>query len=415
MANAVPHIENIRSRITRARELMETRDLLAELLRLPENRLLPMFGVTQWAPQEVHGLKDQIFMEVSTELIRNGWNCNAASFGEGHRDTLLMEVTGCGYSKCVTRLLELGAEADYNSQGYGASTPLMCTRDPEIMKKLLYYGANPLATNALGQTDFTYKLLKGLTPGARFYLYNTEKIPFQSLLANFRDCILSRSSVPYEPMYPLCLVPVVPAGVPYDNVIDVSLIDSMLRGEFLPFTSKALSYPLGDNPNLTVWQHIKLRMQSAQTVTPALVVAFMACMAKMEECRSSEDFAFIESYIEKPLPRELLPRETLSRSVFVYMLFSLSVLPAAQILRWLVLLDKLIRRVALWMDIMGEVPFRVVNSLLSTDKRGSHVLHELTTMQSLLAMRVYVSDNFGEFRIPDELAASLAKRNGLEP
>ncbi|MDR3264960.1 MAG: hypothetical protein LBT15_03015 [Synergistaceae bacterium] len=412
MANAVPHFEGIKGRIVRAREMMETRDLLSELLNLPEHRLLPIFGVTQWAPHEVHGLKDQIFLGVITELVKNGWNCNSAAFGEGRRDTFLMEMARCGYPKSVTRLLEMGAEADHNSQGYGASTPMMCTRDPEIMKKLLYYGTNPLATNALGETDFTYKLLKGYTPGARFYLYNTEKIPFQSLLSNFRDCVLSHNSVPYEPMYPLCLIPVVPAGVPYTNVIDRSLVDSMLREQYLPFTSRALSYPL--NGSQTVWQYIRLRLDASRSVVPALVIALMACMAKLEECRTPEDFAFLESYIAKPIPRELNPKETLSKAVFVYLLFSLSILPAPQILRWLVLLDRLLRRLLVWMDSLGELPFRVVNSLISADKRGSHMLQELATMQALLAMRVNVSDSFGEFRIPDELSGMLAMNENIE-
>jgi hypothetical protein len=392
--------------------MMETRELLLELLNMPEHRLFPLFGVTQWAPHEVHSLKDQIFLGVITELIRNGWNCNTVSFGEGRRDTFLMELGRRGYAKSVTRLLELGAEADYNSQGYGASTPMMCTRDPEIMKKFLYYGANPLATNALGQTDFAYKLLKGHTPGARFYLYNTEKIPFQSLLSNFRDCILSRSSAPYAPMYPLCLVPVVPEGGPYTNFIDRAFIDSMLQEQYLPFTSRALNYPLGSGQ--TVWQYIRGRLSASGVVSPALVIALMACMAKMEECRSAEDFAFFESYIAKPTPREITPRETLSKAVFVYLLFSLSMLPAPQILRWLVLLDRLLRRLLVWMDTLGELPFRVANFMVTVDKRGSHVLQELTTMQALLAMRVNVSDSFGEFRIPDELFDMLTMSETIE-
>ena len=110
-----------------------------------------------------------------------------------------MEMARRGLSRTVTRLLEMGADADYNTQGYGDSTVLMSARDPEIMKKLLYYGANPMAVNAHRQTDFSYKLLKGFVAGARFYLYNTEKIPFQKLLDNFRDCILSRESTPYRP------------------------------------------------------------------------------------------------------------------------------------------------------------------------------------------------------------------------
>lgn len=391
---------------------METRDLLTELLNLSESRLLPIFGVTRWSPQEVHSLKDRIFLGIITELIHNGWNCNAASFGEGHRDTFLMEMARHGYLKSVTRLLEMGAEADHNSQGYGASTVLMSTRDPDVMKKLLYYGANPLATNALGQTDFTYKLLKGYTAGARFYLYNTEKIPFQSLLMNFKDCILSRASVPYEPMYPLCLVPVVPEGVPYPNIVDRALVDSMLREHYLPFSSRALAFPLDETQ--TVWQHIRKRLSESKNVIPALVIALMACMAKLEACRTPEDFAFVESYIEKPLPRELMSREALSKAVFVYLLFSLSSLPGPQILRWLVLLDRLIRKVTVWMDVVGETPFRVVNSLIASDSRGSHLLQELATMQGLLAMRINVTDNFGEFRIPEELTNLLAMNESID-
>ena len=411
MANANPRFDGIRDRILRAREYMETKELLSELLSLPEARLLPIFGVTQWAPQEVHGLRDQIFLGVITELVQNGWNCNAASFGEGHRDTFLMEMSRCGFIKSVTRLLEMGADADYNHQGYGPSTVLMCAPDPEIMKKLLYYGADPLATNASGQSDFSYKLFKGLTPGARFYLYNTEKIPFQSLLSNFRDCVLSRTSVPYEPMYPLCLVPVVPDGVPYQNILDREFVDSMLRAHYLPFSSRALNYLL-DNKE-TVWQYIKRRLGAGKTAVPALVIALMACMAKLEECRTAEDFIFIESYIEKALSHELSSSESLSKAIFVYMLFSLSMQPVAKILRWLVLLDKVIRKVAIWMDVLGEVPFRVVNSLIASDKKGSHVLQELLTMQALLVMRVNVSDNFGEFRIPEELASLLSMQQGI--
>ena len=413
MANAVPNIENIRHRISKARELMETKELLTQLFNLPDNRLLPMFGVTQWAPQEVHGLKDRIFFDLMTELIRNGWNCNAASFGEGHRDSILMEVARCGFARSITRLLELGADADYNNQGYGASTPLMCTSDPAIMKKLFYYGANPLATNALGQTDFTYKILKGLMLSARFYLYNTEKIPFQSLLNNYKDCVVGNSSFPYEPMYPLCLVPVVPPGSPYKNIIDKPLINSMLRGHFLPFSSKALNYQLQDK--LTVWQYVKASMKSHSAVAPALVIAFVACMAKMENCRTPNDFTLIESYIEKPLPRELTQRETLSKAVFVYLLFSIAAFPPAQILRWLVLIGKLVRKFTAWHDVMGETPFRVANSLLGSSKRTGNALYELATLQSLLAMRVNISDGFGEFRIPDELADLFAGNSYTAP
>lgn len=411
MANVVPNLDHVRDRILRARELMETRELLEELLRLPEARLLPMFGITRWGPQEVHHYKDMIFLGVITELVTNGWNCNAASFGDGHRDTFLMEMVRRGYFQSVTRLLEMGADSDHNTQGYGASTVLMCARDPEIMKKLLYYGANPLATNACGQTDFTYKLFKGLTPGARFYLYNTEKIPFQSLLANYKDCVVSRTCVPYEPMYPLCLVPVVPEGGPYPNVIDRVLVDNMLREHYMPFSSKALKYSIDETT--TVWQYIKRSLRLSSVAVPALVIALMACMTKLEECRTLEDFAFIESYIEKPLPRELRTRENFSKAVFVYMLFTLSMLPASHILRWLVLLDKLIRKMSMWMDALGDTPFKVVNSLMASEKKDSHVLHELMTMQALLAMRVNVTDSFGEFRIPEELTNLLSSGDSI--
>ncbi|MDR2176403.1 MAG: hypothetical protein LBO82_10780 [Synergistaceae bacterium] len=366
---------------------------------MPENRLLPLFGITQWLPHEVHALKDKIFLSVVTELVRNGWNCNYVSFGESRRETFLMEMSACGFSGTVARLLEMGAEANYNCQGYGASTPLMCAQDPAIMKKLLYYEANPLAVNAMNQTDFTYKLLKGLVPGALFYFYNSEKIPFQSLLNNFQDCILSGGNVPYEPMYPLCLVPVVPGDVPYTNIIDRPLIDSMLKEQFLPFSSASLNFRL--EGSYRVWQYIKARMAAAKTVVPALAIAFMACMTKLEECRKTDDFAFFEAYIDKDLPREIVPRSNLSKPVFVYMLFALANLPSVQLLRWLALIGKFTRKLALWMDILGELPFKVVNPL--SDRHGSHVLQELVSMQTLLTMRVNVTTEFGEFNIPESL------------
>ena len=412
MANAVPHIENIRNSLARAREVIETRDLLLELLSLPTVRLLRIFGVTQWEPAEVHNLKDRIFFDVITELIRGGWQCNVSGFGEGRRNTLLMEVTRRGFSRSVSRLLELGAEADYNNQGYGASTPLMCTDDPEIMKKLLYYGANPLAFNALRQTDFTYKLFKGLATGSRFYLCNTEKIPFQSLLSNFRDCVLEDSCLPYEPMYPLCLIPVVPENTPYQNIIDKLLIDSMLRGHYLPFSSKALRYPLGEN--LTTWQYIKLRIKEDKTVFPALALAYMACMAKLQEGQTSEDFAILESYIEKPVSRETMQREKLSKSIFVYLLFTLSSLPSVRILRWLALLSHFLRKLETWMNLLGDESLKVANSLVTTDNRGSNVLQELATLQALLTMRVNVSDNFGEFQVPEEFTALFAMDDSMD-
>ena len=414
MANALPSLGNVRRQISQAREFAETRDFLMMLLRMPESRLLPMFGITQWAPHEVHALKDLIFLSIATELIRNGWNCNFASFGESRRETFLMEASAYGFTKTVTRLLEMGAEANYNCQGYGASTPLMNARDPEIMKKLLYYGANPLAANAMNQTDFTYKLLKGLVPGALFYFYNSEKIPFQSLLNNFRDCILSGGNAPYEPMYPLCLVPVVPGGVPYENIVDKSLLDSMLKEQFLPFSSVALKYRLEDRQ--TVWQYIKSRMNEAKTVAPALAVAFMACMTKLEECRKPEDFVFFESYIEKDLPREIALRSSLSKPAFVYMLFSLSNFPSVQLLRWLALISKFTRKLALWMDILGELPFKVGNPQLS-DRHSAHALQELLSIQTLLAMRVNVTPDFGEFNIPEGFRApgEAGEGRGLIP
>jgi hypothetical protein len=246
-----------------------------------------------------------------------------------------------------------------------------------------------------------------LVPGALFYLYNSEKIPFQSLLDNFKDCILSGGNIPYETMFPLCLVPVVPAGVPYGNIIDKALVDGMLKEHFLPFTSSALSYRLEDG--LTVWQYVKLRMKDAKTVAPSLAVACMACMAKLEECRKAEDFAFLESYIEKPLPREVIPRGSLSKAVFVYTLFSLANLPAGQLLRWLALFGRFARKLALWMDILGELPFKVANPL-SSDRHGTHALQEVLTIQTLLTMRVNVTSDFGEFNIPESLNFAYARR-----
>ena len=109
------HFENIQSRIVRARELSETRDLLTELLAMSDYRLFTLFGVTRYSPQDVHSLRDRIFSGLVAELNRNGWNCNSASFGVGHRDTLLMEMARRGLSLTVTRLLEMGADADYNT------------------------------------------------------------------------------------------------------------------------------------------------------------------------------------------------------------------------------------------------------------------------------------------------------------
>lgn len=405
MSAVTLHFGNIQARIARARELSETRDLLTELLAMSDFRLFALFGVTRYSPQDVHSLRDQIFSGLVAELSRNGWNCDSASFGPGRRDTFLMEMARRGLVQTVTRLLEMGANADYNTQGYGDSTALMSARDPGIMKKLLLYGANPMGVNAHRQTDFSYKLLKGLVAGARFYLYNTERIPFQPLLDNFRACMLNRESVPYNPMYPLCLLPVVPPGVSYRNIVDQELVDAMFDGQFLPCSSEALDFRL--EGGLSVWQHLRFRMRNAPTVSPPLFVAYLACMAKGEAFGTQNDFACVESYVEKPLPRELQPREAISKSVFIHMLFSLANLPAPQLLRWLLLLGKVIRRVALWMDVLGEDPFWVVNTMLPSDRKGSHVLQELSTIQSLLSMRVNVTDSFGEFRIPEELSAPV--------
>ena len=412
MANRIPHFDNVKDRIARARDLTVAQELLSELLRLPDERLLPMFGVASWPMSRLHGLKDTIFLELVTELIRNGWNCNAASFGEMRRDTFLMEMVRRGFAKTVTRLLEMGAEADYNNHGYGASTVLMCASDPDIMKKLLYYDANPLAINAAGQTDFTYKLFKGLAPGARFYLYNTEKIPFQSLLFNFRDCVLSRASLPYGPMYPLCLVPVVPSGAPYGNIIDEALIDSMFRERYLPFSSEALLFVL--ESGLSVWSYVKRRMAESKVASTALLLAYMACMVKLDERCTADDFDVLERYMEKEALREPLIREELSKAMFVYMLFGLSALPPGRILRWLALLGKVIRKVLAWRDLLGDEPFRVANSMAMPEKRRSYVWQELAMMQSLLAMRVKVSDSFGEFPISEKLFRMLTLQETAE-
>jgi hypothetical protein len=109
----------------------------------------------------------------------------------------------------------------------------------------------------------------------------------------------------------------------------------------------------------------------------------------------------------------MTPRENLSKSVFVYLLFSLAMLPAPQILRWLALLNKLLRKMPAWMDVLGEAPFKVVNSMLSTNGRASHMFQELTTLQALLAMRVNVTDSFGEFRIPEEFTSLFAMNDNI--
>ncbi|GHS95889.1 hypothetical protein AGMMS50276_13190 [Synergistales bacterium] len=397
MANALPTFDSVRNLLTKAHDLAQTRDLLTEFLKMPESRLFPVFGVRQWTPNEVHSLKDIIFQGLVTGLIQNGWNCNAASFGDSRRDTFLMVMADCGYAKSVARMLDLGADADFNAYRTGASTPLMSARDPEIIKKIIYFGANPLAVNSMNQTDFTYKLLKGMVPAARYYLSNTEKIPFQSLLNNFQDCIMDGLDVPYEPMFPLSLVPIVPDGVPYDNILDKPLLDSMMKKHFLPFTSTALSYYMPDS-FVTVWQYIKSSLKASLFVSPSLVFACMACMAKMEECRKPDDFAFLEAYMEKPLPREYNPKGRLSKDMFAYMLFATLKLQPTQILRWVALLGNVARKVGLWINSIGGESFGVY-SAKGTDKPSSNAVQELVSMQGLLVMRIKVTDNFGEFKI----------------
>ena len=104
-----------------------------------------------------------------------------------------------------------------------------------------------------------------------------------------------------------------------------------------------------------------------------------------------------------PLIDGLLTKVADNDPVFVHMFFSLANLPSPRLLRWLLLLGRAIRRVALWMDILGEEAFQVVNAAFPVPRKSSHVLQELSLMQSLLSMRVNVTDSFGEFRIPEEL------------
>ena len=372
---------------------------------MPDSQLLRLFGVQQYLPQDIHRLKDRIFSGVTAELMRNGWNCNSAVFGASRRDTCLMEMVRRGFSLTVDQLIGAGADVNYNTHGYGDSTALMAARDPEVMKKLLNARANPMEVNAHHQTDFAYKLLSGQTAGARFYLYNTEKIPLQSLLDNFRDCLLTRGTASYNPMFPLCILPVVPNGVPYKNIIDKPLLDSMFRNQCLPFSPGALNFQVENG--VTAWQYLRMKMKEEAHVTPALLVAWLACMSRADAFRGAADFACVEEYIGKPLPHEVQPVGTISKALFVYMLFSLGSLPPAGLLRWLLLLGRVIRHVALWMDILGEEPFRVTSaSRPSENHRGeTHVLQELSILQSLLSLRVNVPDSFGEFSIPGGLSA----------
>ena len=71
------------------------------------------------------------------------------------------------------------------------------------------------------------------------------------------------------------------------------------------------------------------------------------------------------------------------------------------------LLGRSIYRVALWMDLLGEEAFQVVNAAFPVPRKSSHVLQELSLMQSLLSMRVNVTDSFGEFRIPEGLRSPV--------
>jgi hypothetical protein len=82
------------------------------------------------------------------------------------------------------------------------------------------------------------------------------------------------------------------------------------------------------------------------------------------------------------------------------MLCALSSLPPVQLLQWLALIGKFTRKLALWMDVLGELPFKVTNPLTS-DRHSSHVLQELLSMQTLLTIRVSVTPDFGEFDIPE--------------
>ena len=78
------------------------------------------------------------------------------------------------------------------------------------------------------------------------------------------------------------------------------------------------------------------------------------------------------------------------------------------------MLGRAVRRVALWMDILGEEAFQVVNAAFPTARKSSHVLQELSLIQSLLSMRVNVTDSFGEFQIPEELRAPVLTEMPLD-
>ena len=394
------HFWNVQNRLVRGASLSETRDFLSELLALPDASLLRLFGVSNCPPQAVHSTKDAIFAGVVGELARNGWNCNAAAFGPGRRDTFLMEMARRGLSKAMDMLLGLGADANYTTHGYGDSTPLMSARDPEIMGKLLARGANPMEVNAQNQTDFTCKLLSGLTNGALFYAQRAPQIPLQPLLNNFRECILDREVVPYNPMYPLCVVPVPPPGSIYKSIIDQALIDAMFSKQFLPFTSLALAFNL--DSGLTVWRYIRARMQNAPHVYPTLLTAYLACMSKSRGLQTPEDFACVDACLEKAPPNNPSAPGVISRSLFIHMLFSLGALPRGDLIRWLLLLGKFAQRTAIWMDLFGEAPFHVTSATRPSDgQRGrTHLVHELGILQSFLTLRISAPNDFGEFVIP---------------
>ena len=66
------------------------------------------------------------------------------------------------------------------------------------------------------------------------------------------------------------------------------------------------------------------------------------------------------------------------------------------------------------MDILGEEAFQVVNAAFPAARNSSHVLQELSSIQSLLSMRVNVTDSFGEFQIPEELRAPVLTEMPLD-
>lgn len=406
MALLKPRFDNIQARVLRAKDLTEGRDLLAELMMMPNDHLFRLFDVAGCPPQEVHKLRDRIFTGVVGELVRNGWNCNLPSFGMSRRDTFLMESARRGFSQAVDFLLGIGADADYNSRGHGASTALMTARDPAVVKKLLDCGANPMELNADNQTDFTYKMLAGASDAVMFYFRNTERIALQPLLDNLRECLTDRDTIPFNPMYPLCILPALPKGSAYKGVIDTDTVDAMFRKQFLPFSPDALKYEM--DGGTTVWSYIRSKMNEAPNISAPLLAAYLACMSRGPEFQSTADFMCVENYVEKQLPRDMISHGVISKSMFVFMLFSLASLPTESLLRWLIMLGRIVRRLALWMDIYGDEPFRVTthtyaDATVDRSNMGgnSNLLQELSSMQTLLSMRVSIPNGFGEFRLPN--------------